>query len=222
MSLTACGNTNTGEVSELQQRVSSLESRVSELEKSESIVNDEVSISEEETTVSAENNATLASGSNTQMPEYLDNQVKSSKPNNWLEVANCDVATEKNLLEVAENCASYFCYSFENSDAVKLATALSNNPNSTDNVMKALTDSNLTDIWLVVANSPRSKEGALQSVAENCASYFCYSFENYDAVKLATALSENPNITKTVMQKLVNSPLPDVVSIGHQWIEGHP
>lgn len=155
MSLTACGSTSTTELNELRQQVNALETKVSELEK-------DASVSEEATTVST-NDPTEATESSTtstveNMSEYLDNQVKSSDPVNWFEVANCDVATEKNLLEVAEKCASinYYYYTSDDKSA---------------------------------------------------------------AVKLANALSENPNSTKTVMQELVNSAFPDVVSIGHQWIE---
>ena len=225
MSLTACGGTNTTELSELRNQVNSLEARVSELEKSESIVTVEESIPEKDITASTdilteatESNTTTVE-TNMQMSEYLDNQVKSNNPVNWLEVANCDVATEKSLLEVAKKCANYYTMSYNESAAVELANAISKNPNSTDNVMKTLTESVYHDVWLVVANSEKSKEGALQSVAKKCANCYTMSYNKSAAVELANAISKNPNSTNAVMEELVNSAFPEVTSIGHQWIE---
>lgn len=144
---TACESSNTIELNELRQQVNALEVRVSELEKG--------APAPEETTASTndltESTTTTTSTveSNTQMSEYLDNQAKSDDPTNWLEVASCDVATEKHLLEVAEKCVNinYYYYTSDNkSAAVKIANVLSANPNSTKTVMQELSNSAFSEV----------------------------------------------------------------------------
>ena len=230
MSLTACGGTNATELAELRKQVNSLEARVSELESNvseEATFEEETTVSkgttfEEETIVSKE---TVESSSNQQLLQYMDKQLRSNRPDSWLEVAKCEFATEDHLLAVAKKCATINCYSTNSADKekqIEIANALSENSATTDAVMAELVNSRFPDVWKAVASSNKSGEKALLAVAKKCATINCYSTNSADKekqIEIANALSENSATTDAVMAELVNSRFPDVQSIGHQWIE---
>ena len=225
MSLTACGSTS--EIDELQQQVKALETRVSELENSERIIEDseEVSTSTGETTSNSTEITESNANSNQQIQEYLDNQLNSNNPDNWLEIAQCDFATEEHLLAVAKKCATlnyYATYSQDKSKQIEIVNALSENSATTDTVMAELVSSRYPEVWKAVALSSKSGETALLAVAKKCATlnyYATYRQDESMQIEIANALSENSATTPTVMAELASSRYPSVVSIGHEWIE---
>lgn len=147
MSLTACGNTNTGELDELRQQVEALKTRIQELEKPENSV--EVPNSTEGTTNNSPEMTEGSANSNQQILEYLDAQLESDNPSNWLEIAQCDFATETHLLAVAKKCATldyYRTYQMDKEKQIEIANALSENSATTYAVMAELVDSRYPEV----------------------------------------------------------------------------
>ena len=223
MSLTACGSTNTSELDELRQQVEALETRISELEKTENSVK-EPNPTEEATSNSPEMTEN-STNSNQQILEFLDVQIKSDNPANWLEIAQCNFATETHLLAIAKKCATlnyYSTYREDKEKQIEIANALSENSATTDAIMTKLVDSEYPNVWEVVACSSKSGENALLAVAKKCATlnyYSTYRKDKEKQIEIANALSENSATTDAIMTKLVDSRYPEVVSIAHQWIE---
>ncbi len=238
MSFTACGSTNSDELNELRQHVEALETRISELEKNENSV-EEPNFKEEITSDSSEiaegsENSTEESNfaeetasnsteivesnenSNQQMLEYLDAQIESNNPANWLEIAKCDSATETHLLAVAKKCATlnyYTTIDSNKSKQIEIANALSENSATTDAVMKELVVSKYPEVWEVVACSNKSGEKALLDVAKKCATLNYYATIDSNKTKqieITNALSENSATTDDIMKELVTSKYPEV------------
>lgn len=78
--------------------------------------------------------------------------------------------------------------------------------------------------WLYVAESDFATEKQLICIAIKCTEISCYySHEKavFDQVKLATAISQNPNTTASVIEKLRFSVHTEVIEIAKRWLEEH-
>ena len=147
MSLTACRSANTDELDELRQQVEALETKISELEKNKNST--ENPNSTEETTSDSPEITESSVNSNQQILEYLDAQIKSDNPTNWLEIAKCDFATETHLLAVAKKCAALDYYRTTQADRekqIEITNALSKNSATTDAVMTELVVSRFPEV----------------------------------------------------------------------------
>ncbi len=80
------------------------------------------------------------------------------------------------------------------------------------------------DEWLYVAKSDFATEKQLIRIARKCTDIYCYySHEKakFDQVRLATAISQNPNVTTEVIKKLKLSVHTEVIEIAERWLKEH-
>lgn len=241
MSLAACGNTDTAELEELRGRVEELEKKVAKYEgkKSDTMATEDAK--QEETTQESEDDfqQSTAVAQTTEkvsaeiteqeqsevLQKYLEEQLASNNPQNWLWVAECEYATEEHLIQVAEQVVVIDYYSGETKNkekAVEITRALSANFNTTDDIMEKVVESKFPDVWEVVAKSEKAREKALLKVATRIAGINYYSGEVRNEEKtteIAKVLVANPKVTAEALQKLSISRFPKVVQIGHDAIE---
>ncbi len=238
-SLTGCGS-DSAEMDNLRQQVTSLEEQVEKLEEKQELYDN--MIAELQSTVSnasqnptdektnansEESNAVLENGevesatevdNKEDLMEYLEEQIKSDDFDNWLEVAECDYVTSKQLLTIAEKCVAidYYdgYYSRAESGQNKLADAIIANSAVTDEVLRQLAESEYVSIWLKVISSEECSTITLFEVAQKCVAidYYdgYYSRAENGQTLLADAILESPVLNDDVVRKLLDSKYPSI------------
>ena len=204
---TACGNTNAGELNELREEVHSLQEKVDELEGSSTASK---SIDEDSGPSGSISTNTSSQNSNEQNSQYLDQLLLSTDPDDWLKVAKSNLATEAQLASVAKKAALldyYATYAEDEAKQLEIATALSNNPATTPDIMEEISKAENLEVWQVVANSNKAGETALATIAKAVASL---EDNEEKQLGLAKSISANPATTAAVMAELATSGYPEV------------
>lgn len=135
--LKVCKSTET---EELWKLIELLENRTIQLESNEKVVT---------TSAKRINRAAISAKA---IKRYLDNKSRSQSPDDWMEIARCDIATEEQLMRIAKGCINlYYYYSDSKSMAkqLEIAKALYENPNVTANVMAELRTSSYITVVAV-------------------------------------------------------------------------
>lgn len=209
--LCACG-TSEAEVEVLEQRIETLEAQLAEFMVTEPVVTEPLNteplvtepvITEDDTKNSSD------------MKEFLDNLLKSSNPDDWLAVAQCEAANYEQLLECAEKCASLedtWLYT-----ATEMAKALLEHRLADGRMIEELCNSAFSDIWEICARAECNDEQSLIAVAKKCASLGDTWF--YTAPLMAKALVEHSEFSVDVALELSLSCHTDVKNIAHCALE---
>ncbi len=230
--LTGCG-ASTSEVSALRQQVADLEEQVDELEGKQILYEEMISNLQADMTKDASEEVAELSeevGKNEEcreekseeeiqnLMEYLDKQINSNKVENWIEVAECEYATEDHLKQIAQKCVTINYYEGYYSHAEKgqneLADAIMNNSAITDEVLRELLNSQYESIWLKVITSPKCSEITLYEVASKCVKidYYegYYSHAEKGQMLFADEILKSRVLTDSVVRKLLDSEFPSI------------
>ena len=203
--LCACG-TSEAEVEVLEQRIETLEAQLAEFMVAEPVVTEPLNteplvtepvITEDDTKNSSD------------MKEFLDNLLKSSNPDDWLAVAQCEAANYEQLLECAEKCASLedtWLYT-----ATEMAKALVEHRLADGRMIEELCNSAFSDIWEICARAECNDEQSLLAVTRKCASLEDTWF--YTAPEMAKALVEHRLANGRMIEELCKSVHSDIWEI---------
>lgn len=80
---------------------------------------------------------------------YMEGKANSQNYNEWLYVAESNFATTRELMQIAEKCITISCYYSDDKallDQVTLAKAISENPSTTEEVIKKLKLSTYSEV----------------------------------------------------------------------------
>lgn len=170
MAISGCGTKSNDEklrqqVEDLESRVlelegsnSSLEAKVNELESSNASLKaivDEIEVADVEDNNSSTSDTQSQEDSSTNLDQLiLDSKIDTNNPHMLLEVAKSKIATEEQLVLVADKSLTIISYNAYNDkqNQINIAKALSENPKATANVMISLLNSKHSEV-IEIANS---------------------------------------------------------------------
>ena len=145
-------------VLELESSNSSLEAKVNELESSNASLKaivDEIEVADVEDNNSSTSDTQSQEDSSTNLDQLiLDSKIDTNNPHMLLEVAKSKIATEEQLVLVADKSLTIISYNAYNDkqNQINIAKALSENPKATANVMISLLNSKHSEV-IEIANS---------------------------------------------------------------------
>lgn len=162
-------------------------------------------IKEEETEAVSVAKEEISDESKKILEEYLQNQLENLK--------NKDI-TNSDLVDIAENCADL---GKEDKDlAIEIAQCLADYPyekvSTFTNVMSKLEDSELPELWLIVAKYYKEESSYTTNTLDLIVSHVYNLGSEYKeiAIQIAQALADNPYADFHIMHGLVSVEIPEV------------
>lgn len=250
---------NNSDIAEMQKRITDLENQVFVIDNNEENTCDEKQetadnseneeqIEEQEIENSIENQGTEEKEeTNTpkETTKTLDELISSTDPEDWLQAAKRQEASEEQLIEIARKSMRISCYHTRGEDEamqIAIAEAIAENPATTVAVMHEFKKSAINEVcrmgwrtsidemltstdpddWLEATKQTDITEKQLISVAEKtlCLCYYRnYTMDEAKKLEITQSIAENPNTTKAVMEILETSDVDKVAEVAKEWLK---